>query len=178
MVYQKLFTHELNRSSVEDFKQIPKLPIILLADSLRSGHNVGALFRIADAFRFEAVALSGYTVRPPHSEIHKTAIGATESVHWIDVLDVFDFIRKYKEKNYKIVAVEQTKESMSLVDFPVDLNSKYIIILGNEVEGIHQQLLNECQYCLEIPQEGTKHSLNVSVAAGIVAWNFYCKIKP
>lgn len=144
-----------------------------MADRLRSGHNVGSLFRIADSFAFEAIALSGYTVRPPHKEIHKTAIGATESVEWHDVEDPSEYITRYKEKGYKIIALEQTQGSILLQDFQVEKKEKYLIILGNELDGVAQILLDMVDVCIEIPQHGTKHSLNVSVAAGIVSWHFY-----
>lgn len=173
MRFKKLHTYELNRHSLESYKSVPKIPLILLADNIRSGHNVGSLFRIADAFSLEGVALSGFTMRPPHPEIQKTAIGATESVAWTYEQNPMDYLSRKKNEGFRILALEQVEGSILLQDFEATKNEKYILILGNEVNGVSEEILNLADQCIEIPQSGTKHSLNVSVAAGILSWQFY-----
>jgi len=176
MTFTKLHTHELKRPDIAQYKMQPKLGIILMADRIRSGHNVGSIFRIADSFAFEAIALGGYTVKPPHKEIQKTAIGATESVPWLEVENEIEYLLKLKKEGYKIIALEQTSSSIALQNYQIDKNQKYLIILGNEVDGVSEALLQHVDECIEIPQNGTKHSLNVSVAAGIISWHFYAGI--
>lgn len=169
---KKLSLHELNRLTPEEFKLIPKKSISLLADNIRSGHNIGSLFRIADSFALEAVYLGGFSVAPPHPEINKTAIGSTASVHWEKVSDITAFLMEKKKQNYKIVVIEQTTNAVPLQKFHVDKECPYIIVFGNEVSGVSDDIIQLADIAIEIPQFGTKHSLNVSVAAGIVAWHF------
>ncbi len=166
---RKLSMEELSRKSVEEFKQADKNKIIVVLDNIRSMHNVGSVFRTCDAFLIEAICLCGYTPQPPHRDIHKTALGATETVDWIHFENTVDAIRQLKEKNYTIFAVEQTEGSISLEKFP-ELNKPIAVIFGNEVEGVNGEVLKLCDGCIEIPQLGMKHSLNISVAAGIVLW--------
>lgn len=169
---KKLSLQELNRLSPEAFKMAPKIPIILVADQIRSGHNVGSLFRIGDAFGVEQIILGGYTVQPPHSEIQKTAIGASETVTWRHFDRLEGFLMEMKQQKYTVIGIEQTSSSIPLNDFNVDVEKAYILIFGNEVNGISDSVLQCVDYCIEIPQRGTKHSINVSVAAGIVTWHF------
>lgn len=163
---------DLNRLDLKDFQAIPKRPIILFADQIRSGHNIGSLFRIADSFLLEAIYLSEYCVKPPHPEIEKAAIGSTNSVSWLSVEDSISSLKNLKDKGYQLIGVEQTDQSQSLEKFTVDFKTKYVLIFGNEVNGISERILETVDACIEIPQFGTKHSLNVSVAAGIVVWHF------
>jgi len=161
---------ELNRKSVEDFRSADKQPIIIILDNIRSMHNVGSVFRTADAFLLEAIYLCGYTPKPPHRDINKTALGATESVKWKYAATTTEAIQMLKEEGYKIYAVEQAAGSL-LLQNTVSLNTeKLAVIFGNEVEGVANEALQLCDGCIEIPQMGMKHSLNISVAAGIVLW--------
>jgi len=169
---RKLKITELNRLSPEDFKQAEKTPVIVVLDNVRSLHNVGSVFRTADAFLIEAIYLCGITAPPPHPEIHKTALGAEDAVEWQYFEHTIDAIRQLKQKNYHILAVEQAENSISVEKFRLD-NHRYAIVLGNEVKGIDQTVMDQCAACIEIPQFGTKHSLNVSVAAGIVIWEIF-----
>lgn len=173
MRFKKLHTSELNRHSLESYKSVPKIPLILLADNIRSGHNVGSLFRIADAFALEGIVLSGFTVRPPHPEIQKTAIGSTESVPWIYENNASEYLIKQKSLGCKIIALEQVIGSIPLQNFKAEADQKFVLVLGNEVNGVSDEILDLADQCIEIPQSGTKHSLNVSVAAGVVCWQFY-----
>lgn len=168
---------ELKRISVEDFRTAVKIPVIIILDNIRSQHNTGSVFRTADAFRLEAIYLCGITATPPHREIHKTALGATESVLWKYFGDTSEAILQLKEKNYKIVAVEQTDRSISLSEYQPGTEPGIAIIFGNEVNGIDDNVISQCDLSIEIPQFGTKHSLNVSVAAGIVIWEIFSKLK-
>lgn len=167
-----LSLQELNRLSPDAFKIAPKIPLILAADQIRSGHNVGSLFRIGDAFGIEQIILGGYTVQPPHPEIQKTAIGASETVAWCHFERLEEFLMQMKLQGYIIIGIEQTSDSISLNNFEVEVDKAYILIFGNEVNGISESVLQCVDYCIEIPQRGTKHSINVSVAAGIVTWHF------
>jgi len=169
---KKRSLQELHRLNTEDFRNKEKISILFCADHIRSGHNIGSLFRIADAFAMEGILLSNYCVKPPHPEIEKTALGATQTVNWQHLENLIEELQAYQQKGYKLVGVEQTDQSKSLAKFEVDKNQKYILVLGHEINGISQEVLNILDYCIEIPQFGTKHSLNVSVAAGIVAWHF------
>jgi 23S rRNA (guanosine2251-2'-O)-methyltransferase len=173
---KKLSLEELQRLSLSEYKSKDKNQIILLADNIRSGHNIGSLFRIADSFGFQAVDLYGCSVKPPHPEINKTAIGATESVTWSAIDDINTYVEKKISQGYKIIAIEQTTNSIPLHRFPINVNEKYILIFGNEVHGVSDDIIKLTNHFIEIPQFGTKHSLNVSVAAGIVAWHFLEKI--
>eukprot|EP01132_Coremiostelium_polycephalum_P000158 gene158-211_t len=167
---KKLSLHELNRHSVQAFQQINKLPIVLVLDNIRSMHNVGAAFRIADAFLIEKIYLCGITAHPPHREIHKTALGAEESVAWEYVPHTLHALQKLKQQGYLNIAIEQTQPSTLLHQYQTTPGQKYTLVFGNEVFGIHDEVLTACDRSLEIPQYGTKHSLNVSVSMGIEAY--------
>ena len=173
MSVKKLKLEELNRIDIETFKEVEKTPLVVVLDDVRSMHNVGAVFRTADAFLVEKIVLCGITPRPPHRDIHKAALGATESVDWEYAESAKDAVEKLKANGYEIVAVEQTTGSAEISDFKMDKDKKYALILGNEVEGVSDQLLPLCNAFIEIPQLGTKHSLNVSVCAGIAIWEFF-----
>ncbi|GEN68984.1 RNA methyltransferase [Chryseobacterium rhizosphaerae] len=174
---QKLKLEELNRIDVETFKRVEKIPLVIILDNLRSMHNVGATFRTADAFLIEKIILCGITPQPPHREIHKAALGATESVDWAHEKDINAAIADLKSKDYEIIGIEQTTNSQIITDFTIDRSKKYALILGNEVEGISDEALPNIDVFLEIPQLGTKHSLNVSVCGGIVMWEFAKAVK-
>ena len=168
---RKLKNEELNRLSKADFEQAEKTPIIIILDNIRSLSNVGAFFRTADAFRIEALYLCGITACPPHREIHKTALGADETVTWRYFETTEQACQTLKAENYRIFAVEQVEGSISLQNFKFEPHTAYI--LGNEVEGVSEEALPHCEGAIELPQEGTKHSLNVSVCAGIVMWEAF-----
>jgi len=174
---QKLKLEELNRIDVETFKKVEKIPLIVILDNLRSMHNVGATFRTADAFLVQEIILCGITPRPPHREIHKAALGATESVDWSYESDINTAIRDLKSRGFEIIGIEQTTGSRMITDFTIDPAKKYAVILGNEVEGISDEALPHIDSFIEIPQLGTKHSLNVSVCGGIVMWEFARALK-
>ncbi|MPT30516.1 MAG: TrmH family RNA methyltransferase [Chryseobacterium sp.] len=169
---KKLKLEELGRIDVETFKKTAKIPLVVILDSVRSMHNVGAIFRTADAFLVEKIVLCGITPQPPHREIHKAALGATESVDWIFEENINTAIDNLKKDNFNIIGIEQTSTSQLISDFEIDPRKKYALILGNEVDGISDEALNNIDIFLEIPQLGTKHSLNVSVCGGIVIWEF------
>ena len=175
---RKLRTIEMNRLSVDEFKSADKLPLIVILDDVRSMHNVGSVFRTSDAFRLEAVYLCGITSTPPSAEIHKTALGAEDSVDWKYYIDPCEAVRELQSKGYEVYAVEQAEGSTMLQDFIPCTDKKYAVILGNEVKGVHQELIDICDGCLEIPQYGTKHSLNVSVTGGIIIWHFQESLLP
>ncbi len=170
---RKLSMDELGRISVEAFKQAEKRNIVVVLDNIRSMHNVGSIFRTADAFLIQAICLCGYTPQPPHREINKTALGATESVDWLHYPTALEAVLELKNRGYRIYAVEQAEGSILLNQFQIQTNEPTVVILGNEVEGVGAELLPYCEACIEIPQMGTKHSLNVSVAAGIVLWKLF-----
>ncbi len=161
---------ELPRKNIQEFHQAEKLPVIVLLENIRSMHNVGSLFRTADAFLVEAIYLTGYTPKPPHRDIHKTALGATETVVWKYFDHALEAVTSLKNAGYRIVGVEQVTDSIELQDFKLSESEKMVLIFGNEVEGVSEQILALCDTCVEIPQYGMKHSLNVSVAAGLVLW--------
>ncbi|MGM0376926.1 MAG: RNA methyltransferase [Bacteroidota bacterium] len=167
---RKLKIDELKRISTEEFKNSTKTPVVVVLDNIRSLHNVGSILRTSDALRLKAVYLCGITSTPPHKEIHKTALGAEDSVEWHYFERTTDAIEKLKENQYLLVGVEQVEGSTDLRAFQVDTTKKYAIILGHEVRGIDQKVVDRCDFCLEIPQYGTKHSFNVSVSGGIVLW--------
>lgn len=167
---RKLSMDELGRKSVEEFKEAEKTPVIAVLENIRSMHNVGSVFRTADAFLIEAIFLCGYTPLPPHRDINKTALGATETVDWIHFPSTVDAINTLKKEGFKVFAVEQTEGSVSLQKFPATANEKIAVVLGNEVEGVNDEVLKLVDGSIEIPQLGMKHSLNISVAAGIVLW--------
>ncbi len=169
---KKLKLEELGRIDLETFKKTTKIPLIVILDSVRSMHNVGAIFRTADAFLVEKIVLCGITPQPPHREIHKAALGATESVDWIFEENINTAIDNLKKDNFNIIGIEQTSTSQLISDFEINPEKKYALILGNEVDGISDEALSNIDTFLEIPQLGTKHSLNVSVCGGIVIWEF------
>lgn len=173
---RKLSMDDLNRLSVEDFKNVEKNPFVFVLDDIRSLNNVGSVFRTADAFRVQKIYLCGLTGTPPHRDITKTALGADESVEWEHSSDALALVQKLKLEGYKIAALEQAEGSVMLNDFDPHVSDRYAFVLGNEVFGVSDSLIEQCDVCLEIPQFGTKHSLNVSVSAGIVAWDFVSKI--
>ncbi|TRX38701.1 RNA methyltransferase [Flavobacterium sp. ZT3R18] len=170
---RKLENSELERKSVEDFKKSEKTPLILVLDDIRSLHNIGSVFRTADAFLIEKIILCGITATPPNKEIHKTALGATETVTWEHHENVLAVIADLKKENITTLAIEQVESSIFLQDFKVDKTQKYALIFGNEVYGVAQEAVALCDGCIEIPQLGTKHSLNISVSAGIVVWDLF-----
>ena len=164
---------ELGRLSVQEFREREKIPVCILLDNVRSLHNVGSAFRTADAFSVEKIILTGITGRPPHREIQKTALGATESVAWEYVADPVQAVLELKANGYAVVAVEQTTESIPLQTFIPDTGSRYCLIFGNEVEGIGEGVMEHADVAIEVPQAGTKHSLNISVCLGVVSWEFF-----
>lgn len=174
---KKLKLEELGRISVEEFKEAEKIPVVVILDNVRSMHNIGSVFRTSDAFLIQKIYLCGITATPPHKEIRKTALGATESVDWEYMEDIHQLISQLKAENFQIISIEQVQGSKSLSEFPIEPGEKYALILGNEVEGVQQSVIDKSDACIEIPQGGTKHSLNVSVCAGIVLWEFYNELK-
>jgi len=172
-MFRKLNTEEIMRLSVDEFQNVEKVPITIVLDNVRSLHNVGSVFRTADAYCFEQILLCGITAKPPNTEIHKSALGAEFSMKWQHFNDTEQAILNLKNLNYKILSIEQAQGSIMLNDYKIAKNQKYALIFGNEVHGVQQKVIDLCDHCLEIPQFGTKHSLNVSVAAGIVIWEFY-----
>ena len=174
---KKLKLEELGRIDVETFKQTEKIPLVVVLDNVRSMHNVGAVFRTADAFIVEKIVLCGITPQPPHREIHKAALGATESVDWIYEKSISEALQNLKNENYKIIGIEQTSTSEIMTDYAINKREKYALVLGNEVDGLSDEALPLYDTFLEIPQLGTKHSLNVSVCGGIVMWEFFKNLK-
>lgn len=177
MKNRKLKLQELGRISVTDFKESDKTPIIIVLDNIRSLNNVGSVFRSSDAFRIEKIYLCGITAQPPHRDIHKTALGATESVEWEHVEDTVELVEKLKSDNVITLSIEQAENSLKLDEFTPVSNQKYAIIMGNEVDGVQQSVINASDHVLEIPQIGTKHSLNISVCTGVVLWDLFSKMK-
>lgn len=165
----------LNRLPVDAFRNAGKLPLILVLDNIRSGLNIGSVFRTADAFALEKIILCGISVQPPHREVLKTALGSTDSVDWIHYSETTEAIRFLIDTGYRVFAIEQTNPKTWLHNFQPEPESKYAFVLGNEVDGVQESALALCEGALEIPQFGTKHSLNVAVAAGVVAWDFVTK---
>ena len=170
---RKLKVTELNRLSPEDFKMSEKIPLVVVLDHVRSLNNVGSVFRTSDAFRVEAIYLCGITACPPNAEIHKTALGAEDTVRWEYFKDTKEAVEKLHQAGYTLCAIEQVEGSVSLNKLLLDKRNRYAVILGNEVKGVQQSVVDNCDLCVEIPQYGTKHSLNVSVAAGIILWDFF-----
>ena len=170
---RKLSNDELERLSVEEFKRVEKVPLVVVLDNVRSLNNIGSVFRTADAFRLEGIYLCGITATPPHREIHKTALGATESVRWEYREQTKDVIAELKQKGYRIYSVEQTEAAVMLDQVQLPGNQKYALVFGHEIRGVDQQVVDMSDQCIEIPQHGTKHSLNISVAAGIVIWELF-----
>ena len=174
---RKLKNNELGRISVDEFKQTKKTPIIVVLDNIRSLNNIGSVFRTSDAFLIEKIYLCGITATPPNKEIHKTALGATESVDWEHVEDTVELIQKLKDSKIKVLSIEQADNSTMLDKFTVEKNQKYAVVFGNEVKGVQQNVVSDSDNCIEIPQLGTKHSLNISVSCGVVLWDLFTKLK-
>ena len=169
---RKLRTIEMKRLSVEEFREAKKTPLVVVLDDVRSMYNVGSVFRTGDAFRIEALYLCGISATPPATEIHKTALGAEDSVEWQHFDSALEAVKRLKENGYVVLAVEQCEGSTKLHEFTPEQDKKYAVVLGNEVKGVHQDVIDACDGCLEIVQLGTKHSMNVSVTAGIVMYKF------
>ncbi|MCD0490032.1 RNA methyltransferase [Pedobacter sp. MC2016-14] len=174
---QKLKLDELNRVSVEEFKQQEKLPLVVILDNVRSMHNVGSVFRTSDGFSIEKIYLCGITAQPPHREIEKTALGATQSIEWLYVENTVDAVTQLRNEGYRILAIEQAKDSNMLHTFVPDPSQKYALIFGNEVNGVSDEVMAVIDECIEIPQFGTKHSFNIVISAGIVLWDFFAKLR-
>lgn len=175
---RKLKITELNRISADEFKDAPKIPLVVVLDNIRSLNNVGSVFRTSDAFLVERIYLCGITATPPHAEIHKTALGAEYSVDWVYVEETSTAIESLKRDGYTVYAIEQVEGSIMLDTIQLDPSVKYAIVMGNEVKGVQQTVVDACDGCIEIPQYGTKHSLNVSVTTGIVVWDFFKQLHP
>ena len=173
---RKLKITELNRLSVDEFKRADKLPLVVVLDEVRSLHNIGSVFRTSDAFLVNGIYLCGITATPPHPEMHKTALGAEDTVDWIYRKHTLDAVKELHEQGYTVLAIEQVEGSTMLGDLQLDREKKYAIVMGNEVKGVQQEVVDACDGCIEIPQYGTKHSLNVSVTTGIVLWEFAIKL--
>lgn len=173
---RKLKNNELNRLTVNAFKEAKKTPIIIVLDNVRSLNNIGSIFRTSDAFLIEKVYLCGITATPPHKDIHKTALGSTDTVTWEYVENTISLIKKLKNENVKICAIEQAENATMLNNFKTEKNGKYALIFGNEVKGVSQDVVNASDTVIEIPQFGTKHSLNISISCGVVIWDIYCKL--
>lgn len=176
MIMQKLTQEQMGRLTVEEFKRVEKLPVVAVLDNVRSAGNVGAFFRTSDAFGMGGVVLCGITARPPHKEVHKTALGAELTVAWRGFDSTIEAVHTLRAEGYTIVAVEQVEGSVKLGDFVPDVAGKYALVFGNEVEGVEQAVVDECDFALEIPQVGTKHSLNVAVTGGVVLWEMFRKL--
>ena len=169
---RKVRTIEMQRLTVEEFREADKLPLVVVLDDVRSMYNVGSVFRTCDAFRVESIALCGISCTPPATEIHKTALGAEDSVSWKYYKTALEAVEELRAEGYEVLAVEQVEHSTKLQNFVADKGKKYAVVLGNEVKGVHQEVVDACDGCLEIPQLGTKHSMNVSVTAGMIIYKF------
>jgi len=174
---RKLKNSELNRKNINQFKEAKKTPLIVVLDNIRSLNNIGSVFRTSDAFLVEKIYLCGITATPPHKDIHKTALGATDSVDWEYSTDTISVVEKLKKENVEILSIEQAENATMLDDFEVETIKKYAIIFGNEVKGVDQEIVSVSDDVIEIPQHGTKHSLNISVSAGVVIWEMFKKLK-
>ena len=172
----KLKNHELNRKNVTEFKSAEKTPILVILDNIRSLNNIGSVFRTSDAFLVEKIYLSGITAKPPHKDIQKTALGATDSVAWEYKESTLELIQDLKKEGVIIISIEQADKSTFLHDFKPKKDEKYAVIFGNEVKGVQQEVVSASDFCVEIPQFGTKHSFNISVSVGIVLWDLFGKI--
>ena len=177
MRFKKTPNEALDRKSVEEFKKTQKLPVVILLDNVRSMHNVGSAFRTADAFLVEKVFLTGITAKPPHREIHKSALGATESVEWEYFTNTLEAVNNLRSEGYTIISVEQVHPHVTLDRFKPEAGKKYCLIFGNEVNGVEESVIQSSDICIEVPQSGTKHSLNISVSIGVVLWKFYEEMK-
>jgi 23S rRNA (guanosine2251-2'-O)-methyltransferase len=176
MNIRKLKLDELNRASIEEFKTQDKLPVAVVLDNVRSMHNVGSIFRTGDGFAVEQICLCGITSQPPHREIEKTAIGATQSVNWKYYPSTIEAVEELRSNGYQIIAIEQAEDSTMLNTFTPVTGQKYALIFGNEVNGVSDEVMPMIDGCIEIPQFGTKHSFNIVVSAGIVLWDFFAKL--
>lgn len=174
---RKLKNSELNRLSVDEFKSSEKTRIIIILDNIRSLNNIGSVFRTSDAFLIEKIYLCGITAKPPHKDIHRTALGATESVAWEHREDTLALVKELQENNVKIASIEQAENAIMLNEFKPSTGNTYALIFGNEVKGVQQEVVSASDYVLEIPQFGTKHSLNISVSAGVVIWDVFAKLR-
>ncbi len=174
---RKLKNNELDRLSVKAFKDVTKTPLIIILDNIRSLNNIGSVFRTSDAFLIEKIYLCGITAKPPHKDIHKTALGSTDTVVWEYAENTLEVVAKLQAMKVKICSIEQAENATKLHDFKTEPSLKYAVIFGNEVKGVSQQVVNASDYVIEIPQFGTKHSLNVSVSCGVVVWDLFCKLK-
>ncbi|UCG26840.1 MAG: RNA methyltransferase [Bacteroidales bacterium] len=174
---RKLENRELGRKSIREFKRTGKMPLVVVLDNVRSLNNIGSVFRTADAFLVESILLCGITATPPHRDIQKTALGATESVEWKYFQDTLDAIGMLRNRGFKIIPVEQVEQSVSLKEFQVEKNTGYALIFGHEIRGVQQAVIDTCDTCIELPQFGTKHSFNIAVSAGIVLWEFFNKLE-
>ena len=177
IIMRKLKITELNRISIEEFKEADKLPLVVVLDDIRSLHNIGSVFRTADAFRIECIYLCGITATPPHPEMHKTALGAEFTVDWKYVNNAVETVDNLRSEGYVVYSVEQAEGSIMLDELTLDRSKKYAVVMGNEVKGVQQEVIDHSDGCIEIPQYGTQHSLNVSVTAGIVIWDLFKKLK-
>lgn len=174
---QKLKLDELNRVGLEEFKEQEKLPLVVVLDNVRSMHNIGSVFRTADGFAIEKLYLCGITARPPHREIEKTALGATQSVEWVHFETTLDAVASLKADGYQIIGIEQAAGSIMLNTYKPSSSKKYALIFGNEVNGVADEVMAQLDECIEIPQFGTKHSFNIVISAGIVLWDFFAKLR-
>ena len=177
MEHRKLKITELNRISAEEFKKANKLPLVVILDNVRSLHNIGSVFRTSDAFRVECIYLCGITATPPHPEMHKTALGAEFTVDWKYVNNAVEAVDNLRQEGHVVFSVEQAENSIMLEDMRLEQGKRYAVVLGNEVKGVQQEVIDHSDGCIEIPQYGTKHSLNVSVTAGIVIWDLFKQLK-
>ena len=177
IIMRKLKITELNRISIEEFKEADKLHLVVVLDDIRTLHNIGSVFRTADAFRIECIYLCGITATPPHPEMHKTALGAEFTVDWKYVNNAVETVDNLRSEGYVVYSVEQAEGSIMLDELTLDRSKKYAVVMGNEVKGVQQEVIDHSDGCIEIPQYGTKHSLNVSVTAGIVIWDLFKKLK-
>ena len=176
LTMRKLKLDELGRVNVEAFKEQAKLPLVIILDNVRSMHNIGSIFRTSDGFAIEKICLCGITAQPPHREIEKTALGATQSIEWAYYVTVKSAIEELKNEGYVIIAIEQAVNSIMLPNYEPDQTKKYALIFGNEVQGVSDEAMSMADHYLEIPQFGTKHSFNIVVSAGIVLWDFFSKL--
>ena len=177
MEHRKLKITELNRISAEEFKKADKLPLVWVLDNIRSLHNIGSVFRTSDAFRVECIYLCGITATPPHPEMHKTALGAEFTVDWKYVNNAVEAVDNLRQEGYIVFSIEQAENSIMLENIQLEQGKRYAVVLGNEVKGVQQEVIDHSDGCIEIPQYGTKHSLNVSVTAGIVIWDLFKQLK-
>ncbi|WP_046743858.1 RNA methyltransferase [Kordia zhangzhouensis] len=174
---RKLKNSELNRLSVDEFKSSQKTNLIVILDNIRSLNNIGSVFRTSDAFLIKKIYLCGITAKPPHKDIHRTALGSTESVSWEYREDTLTLVKELQENNVQVAAIEQAEKAVMLNEFLPKKDTTYALIFGNEVKGVQQSVVSACDYVIEIPQFGTKHSLNISVSAGVVLWDLFAKLR-